>query len=131
MDNSQLILQYIQEMLDLHERAPLGFAQRRKLAMRMKRMAQINARKRKLAMHRSADPKRINRRARHAAVVAIRKRVAGAQGLKYSQLSPSQKSQIDKRVYARGPKMIAAYARRLTPMIRKRQSQRMSRRGSK
>jgi len=68
--------------------------QRRKAALKMRRLRFRIARARKLKKKRMASTDMLVRRARRAARTFIRKRIAGKQGGMYASLSPSQKIQI-------------------------------------
>ena len=102
------------------DRAPLTLQQRMKRKMLMKKLAPKMARKRALAMKRKAGPQQLELRARKAAIMILRKKVAGPKGAKYATLSPSEKIGIDKRV-AKKMGMVGKIARKLLPVIRKKE----------
>lgn len=78
------------------------------------------ARKKALAMKRKASSQQLELRARKAAIMILRKKVAGPKGAKYATLSPSEKIGIDKRV-AKKMGMVGKIARKLLPVIRKKE----------
>jgi hypothetical protein len=78
------------------------------------------ARKRAMAMKRKAGTKQLELRARKAAIMILRKKVAGPKGAKYATLSPAEKMGIDKRVAKKMP-MVGKIAKKLLPIIRKKE----------
>ena len=101
-------------------RAPLTLQQRMKRKMLMKKLAPKMARKRAMAMKRKAGTKQLELRARKAAIMILRKKVAGPKGAKYATLSPSEKIGIDKRV-AKKMGLVGKIAKKLLPVIRKKE----------
>ena len=91
--------------------------QRRKAALKMRRLKFRIARARKIKRKRMATLDMLTRRARRQARNFIRKRIAGKQGEKYVDLSPSQKMAIDKRMIKKMP-FINKMAKRLLPKVR-------------
>ena len=121
MVSSALVDDDDEEEDDVEEdRAPLTLQQRMKRKMLMKKLAPKMARKRALAMKRKAGPQQLELRARKAAIMILRKKVAGPKGAKYATLSPSEKIGIDKRV-AKKMGMVGKIARKLLPVIRKKE----------
>jgi hypothetical protein len=106
------------------DRAPMTIAQRRKAALRMRRLAPRMARFRKIRKKRMATPERLKFRARKQAIMFLRKRAAGKMGEKYRTLSPSQKIGIDKIIMKKRP-MVAKIAQRLMPKVRKSEMERL------
>ena len=105
---------------------PLTIAQRMKIGRRMKRLAPRMARMRKIRSKRMADPKRLERRARKAAIKILRKRFAGKQGQNYAKLSPGSKMSVD-RIVQKKASVIPTLARRLLPKMRKAEMERLKR----
>jgi hypothetical protein len=90
----------IAEEMELDE-SVLSFAQRRKRAMTLRRIApRLKAARLRLAK-RMASTDKLKKRARKQAIQIIRKKVAGQKGASYASLSPGEKIQIDKRVESR------------------------------
>ena len=112
------------DYVEVVERAPLTFMQRIKKARQMKRLAPRLSRLRKIKKFRMAPLKRLQFRARQAALKFLRKRLAGKKGEQYRSLPTSQKINIDKMIAKRGG-MIDKFAKRLMPMIRKKETQRI------
>jgi hypothetical protein len=83
----------------------------------MRRLKFRIARARKIKRKRMATLDMLTRRARRQARNFIRKRIAGKQGEKYVDLSPSQKMAIDKRMIKKMP-FINKMAKRLLPKVR-------------
>ena len=105
-------------------RKPLTIAQRMKIGRRMKRLAPRMARMRKIRAKRMADPKRLEGRARKAAIKILRKRFAGKQGQNYAKLSPGSKMSVD-RIIQKKAGVIPRLAKRLLPKMRKREMERL------
>ena len=91
--------------------------QRRKAGLKMRRLKFRIARARKIKRKRMATLDMLTRRARRQARNFIRKRIAGKQGERYIDLSPSQKIAIDKRMQKKMP-FINKMAKRLLPKVR-------------
>lgn len=100
----------------------LSVAQRRKKGRTMKRFAKRNARKRKISMRKKASNEKLKQRAIKKARGKIKDRLAG--GKKYSDLSMSQKVQIDKRA-SRYKKKVDSIAKRELPAVRKAEMERV------
>ena len=98
--------------------APLTVAQRMKRGRIMKKYASRIAMARKRKAKRKADLTTIKKRARKRAIDVIRKKVAGAQGKAYKDMSAAEKSMIDKKVQKRQA-AIERIAKRLIPQVRK------------
>ena len=113
----QLIEETYQEESDILNERVMTLLQRRKAALKMRRLRFRIARARKLKKKRMASTDMLVRRARRAARTFIRKRIAGKQGGNYASLSPSQKIQIDKRVEKKAA-FINKLARRLLPKVK-------------
>ena len=114
----------------------LSVPERMKVGQRMRRMAKRFAVLRKIRAKRMAPNDRLQYRARKAALLALKRKVAGAQGQKYNELSRSQKMAIDQQVDRRyGSKLatlVGTLSRRLLPNVRKKEMVRLAKaRGSK
>lgn len=107
--------EYEQEEL-INERV-MTLMQRRKAAIKMRRLKFKILRQRKIKAKRMATQDMLTRRARRSARTWIRKRIAGAKGAKYASLSPSEKIQIDKRVEKKQA-IIDKIAKRIMPKIK-------------
>ena len=107
------------------ERKPLSIAQRMAIGRRMKRLAPRMARMRKIRSKRMADPKRLEGRARKAAIKILRKRFAGKQGQNYANLTPGSKMSVD-RIIQKKSAVIGKLAKRLMPKLRKKEMERLS-----
>ena len=102
----------------------LNLAQRRKRAIAFRRAKARILRGRKIAQRRMASKDKLKVRARKKAIQLIRRRVAGAKGLDYANLTPAEKEQIDKRV-AQRKGAIAKIASRLMPKVTKSERERL------
>ena len=102
---------------DYIEERVLTLLQRRKAGLKMRRLKFRIARARKLKRKRMATLPMLQRRARRQARNFVRKRIAGKQGARYVDLSPSQKMQIDKRVEKK-QQFINKMAQRLLPRVK-------------
>ena len=125
LDEDQEIDEEFTDYLD-EVRQPLTIAQRMKIGRRMKRLATRMARMRKIRSKRMADPKRLERRARKAAIKILRKRFAGKQGQNYAKLSPGSKMSVD-RIIQKKASVIPTFAKRLLPKMRKAEMERLKR----
>jgi hypothetical protein len=114
---------FTEEEVLINERV-LTLLQRRKAALKMRRLRFRIARARKLKKKRMASTDMLVRRARRAARTFIRKRIAGKQGANYASLSPSQKIQIDKRVEKKAA-FINKIAKRLLPKVKQAELKRL------
>ena len=83
---------------DLMFEAVLSVAARKKRAMAFKKSKAKIMRGRKIAAKKMASPEKLKLRSRKKAIEVIRKKVAGAKGTDYKNLSPSEKMSIDKKV---------------------------------
>jgi len=95
----------------------LNLMQRRKAALKMRRLKFKIQRMKKLKKKRMATLDMLTRRARRTARTFIRKRIAGKKGEQYADLSPSEKIQIDKRVDQKQA-LIDKIAKRLMPKVK-------------
>lgn len=128
IENAELLEEFTDEVMDqliaedyaveemINERV-MTLLQRRKAALKMRRLRFRIARARKMKRKRMATTDMLTRRARRQARSFIRKRIAGKQGGDYANLSPSQKIQIDKRVEKKAA-FIAKLAKRLMPKVK-------------
>lgn len=102
---------------------------------RLKRAQVFRRNKRKIMVARArmrkkvASTDQLKTRARHKAIQAIRKKVAGAKGIDYNNLSVGEKIQIDKRVEQRKG-AIGRIAAKILPSIRKAELQKLSKRNA-
>lgn len=105
----------------------LNFQQRRARARVMKRFKTKIAMARKRKSMRMADGHALERRARKAAVLLMKKRFAGNMGLNYANLTASQKMAVDKRIQGKEA-LIGRMAKRLLPKIRQKEMLRLQKR---
>ena len=108
----------INEEFEQLDEAPLTMQQRRKRAMIFKRHKSRIKRGREIAKKRMANPAKLMKRARKAAVAAVRKRFAGQKGASYVSLSAAEKIQVDKRIEGKKA-LIDRIAKKLLPKVRK------------
>jgi len=113
----QLIEETYEYEVEMINEKVLNMLQRRKAALKMKRLRFKIQRARKMKKKRMAGMDQLTRRARRAARNFMRKRIAGKQGGDYANLSTSQKIQIDKRVETKAA-MINKIAKRLLPKVK-------------
>lgn len=118
------------EEAEMSEAKVLSIAQRQKLKQRMKVMAKRYARLRKMKAKRMAPADRLRYRSRKAALMLLRKRVAGNRGVSYHSLSPSQRVAIDKSVKQRFgkslDKIVDTISKRTLPFVRKKEMARLA-----
>lgn len=120
----ELVEETYKEESDILNERVMTLLQRRKAALKMRRLRFRIARARKLKKKRMASTDMLVRRARRAARTFIRKRIAGKQGGMYASLSPSQKIQIDKRVEQKSA-FINKLAKRLLPKVKQAELKRL------
>ncbi len=110
---------------DLEEdKKPLSIQQRKKIGLRMKKLAPKMARMKKMKAKKMADPESIKKRAQKAAINVVRKKVAGDRGVNYAELSPSDKISVDKLVKKKSG-MVAKLSKKLIPATRKKEIARL------
>ena len=102
----------------------LTLQQRQKRRLTIKRLGPRIARLRNIKLQRVAQKPALLKRARKAAIMLLKKRVAGEQGQNYSSLSTSQKIQIDRMVEKKLP-LVEKIAKRLLPKIMKKELERI------
>ena len=103
----------------------LTVQQRKAIGRRMKRLAPRMQRKKKIAQKRMATPQKLIKRANAAALNILRKKMAGAAGAKYSELSPQQKVSVDKRIEKKKAAFVQKMRARLMPKIKKKEMERL------
>ena len=108
----------------IEERAPLTLQQRIKKARIMKRLAPKLKRQRQIKKFRMAPTERLVQRARKLARNLLRKKMAGKRGEGYQSLSPSAKIQVDQLI-AKKASSVERIAKRLLPMVRKKEIERI------
>ena len=106
------------------DRKPLPIQQRVARGRLLKKLAPKMARARKMKAKRMADPNQLKIRAQKAAIAAVRKKVAGQKGVKYAELSPNDKMNVDKLVQKKSA-LIAKLAKKQLPKIRKAEQERL------
>lgn len=104
--------------------APLTLAQRRKRARIMKRYAPKIAVARRRKARRKATMDVLKKRARKRAINIVRKKVAGARGKSYAEMTPGEKIMIDKKIQKRQA-LIDRLAKKLVPQVRKIEAERL------
>lgn len=124
LDEDETLDEEFDEFLELNERAPLTVQQRFAIGRRMRRLQPKIKRRREIMKRRMADPKRLEKRSRKAAIKLLRKRFAGKQGANYASLSPSAKISVD-RIIAKKMAMVGKISKRLLPRIRKAEMERL------
>ena len=110
---------------DLMFEAVLSVAARRKRAMSFKKAKSKIMRGRKIAAKKMASPEKLKLRARKKAIEVIRKKVAGAKGTDYKNLSPSEKMSIDKKVEKKKG-LIAKIAKKQFQGVKKAEKERLA-----
>ncbi len=102
----------------------LSVAGRRKKAIAMKRNRLKLKRSRARMKYRFAGKTQLKKRARRAAVSAIKRRLGGKAGRNYSSASLGQKASVD-RIIAKRKSIIGKIATRNAPKVRKAESERL------
>jgi nicotinic acid mononucleotide adenylyltransferase len=106
------------------ERKPLTIAQRRKRGMVMKRFKTKIKMAREKAKRRMASTDKLKQRAKRKARNIIRDRLMKSKS--YSEMTPSEKIALDKRLMRISPAAINRIAVKQLPMVRKAEIQRLS-----
>ena len=101
--------------------------QRRKIGLRMKRLAKKTAIARKRALNKRASNEKLEKRARKAAKNVLRKKLAGKMGANYASLSATEKIMVDKRVEKAAP-AIGKIMKKLLPSVKKAEGERLKKR---
>ena len=96
----------------------LNMQQRRARSLTMRKYKGKIAAARKRMAKKAATMDKLKARARKAAIVIIRKKIAGKKGENYAKLGPGEKMMIDKRVEKK-KSAVDKIAKRLLPMVRK------------
>ena len=109
---------------DLEERKPLNIAQRRKLAIRMKRLSKSGAfkKKRELSLRRVASSDKLMKRAMKRAKMIMIKKFYG--NIDYANLPISAKMKIDMQLQNKAS-MIPKIANKLVRVMRKQEVERV------
>ena len=110
---------------DLMFEAVLSVADRKKRAMSFKKAKSKIMRGRKIAAKKMASPEKLKLRSRKKAIEVIRKKVAGAKGTDYKNLSPSEKMSIDKKVEKKKG-LIAKIAKKQLQGVKKAEKERLA-----
>jgi len=108
----------------LEERGPLSVMQRRRRGMVMKRYKSKIAAARRRARRRKASPEKLKTRAQRKALEIIRKRLA--KNKKYSEMSPTEKIALDKRLARVSKAVLNRIAKRELPKVRKAEAERLA-----
>jgi len=102
----------------------VNLIQRRKRAMALRRRMPKMKMKRKILRTRLASNEKLKQRAMRMAKQNLRRRIAGARGVKYNSLSAAEKINIDNRLKGREAQ-IRNMARRMMPTVRKGEQKRL------
>jgi hypothetical protein len=105
--------------------AVLNYSQRIKKSINMRRNKNRLSRARDRARKRLATQDALQKRARRAATVIVRRIVAGKLGLEYNDLAVSQKMMIDAKV-AQKKSLVNRLSRKLMPVIIKKERERLA-----
>jgi len=118
-------VEMVKEEIELEEKT-LSLQQRQKRRLTMKRLGPRIARIRKIKAKRMANKESLLKRARKAAILLIKKRIAGQRGGEYKTLSPSEKIAVDRMAEKRmTPSAIDRIAKKLYPKIMKKEIARL------
>lgn len=113
----------IQEDEDLQEKEPLSIQQRRKRGLQMKRFKTKIKIGRERSKRKMANKEKLMKRSRKKALEFIRNRLMKQK--KYSEMSPTEKIALDKRVQKINPKVLDRIAKRLFPKVRAAEKERL------
>ncbi len=132
-DSAEAVYQAVKEGMGLmedytdevnEERKPLTIAQRRKRGMTMRRYRSKIKMSREKAKRRMASPEKLKLRAQRKARGIIRDRLMKSK--KYSEMTPTEKVALDKRLLRFSPTAIQRIAKRQLPIVRKAEMQRLA-----
>ena len=124
VDKKKVYALVAKNMTEEIDEAVLNIQQRKARARLMKKLAPKMARARKMKAKRMADPNQLKVRAQKAAIAIVRKKVAGDKGVKYADLSPNDKMNVDKQVQKKSA-LIQKLAKKQLPKIRKKEQERL------
>jgi phosphopantetheine adenylyltransferase len=109
---------------NLEERAPLSISQRKARGRTMRRYSKRIAMAKKRAARRKASPEKLKIRARKKAREILRTKLAA--GKKYSEMTPAEKVQLDKRLLRVPATTLDRIATRQLPSVRKGELERLA-----
>lgn len=114
-------------MLELTERKALGLAQRRKMAIRMRKMMKNPATQAKIerTKKRLAGNDKIRKRALKLAKAIIIQKYAGMDKAKYQTLPIAQRLEIDNRIVSKKGAVIQKIAKKLMTKLKKAELERL------
>ena len=128
----QIFKQSVEAILNeehLEERIrPMSYSERIKKAQTMKRFARRIEMARERAQQRRATPEKINQRSHKKAIEIIRSKIL--KDRQYGDLSPTEKNVIDARLMFIPQAVIDRIARKMVPVVRRAENERMSQRRS-
>jgi hypothetical protein len=114
-------------MVELTERKALGLAQRRKLGMRMRRLAKSSTFQAKVQRKRMrlADPAALKSRAMKQAKSKVIQKFSGMDKSDYMDLPVQQRIEIDNRIVAKKGAFIQKIAKKLLQKVKKAEMERL------
>ena len=114
-------------MQSLPEKKAMSFAQRRKVGIRMGRMARSSAFQAKLKRLRGkmATPEKLMRRARKQAKMLAIKKFGGVSAKNYAQMPASKRVTFDNRILATKGAFIQKVAKKLLRTVRQKELERL------
>ena len=114
-------------MTDLVERKAINLAQRRKMALRMKKLTRSSAFKAKVARKKLklATPEQLHKRALKKAKQLVIKKFAGHSPADFAKLSPAAKMEIDMRITSKKGAAIQKIAKKQMMKMKKQEVERL------
>ena len=114
-------------MLDLGERKAVSFQTRRKMAMRMRKMAKSSSFKAKVARKRMklATPDMLHKRALKQAKALIIQKFSGMSRAEYMELPPARRVELDNRIVSKKGAAIQKIAKKLMVKLKKQEVERL------
>jgi len=114
-------------MTDLVERKAINLAQRRKMALRMKKLTRSSAFKAKVARKKLklATPEQLHKRALKKAKQMIIQKFAGHSPSDFAKLSPAAKMEIDMRITSKKGAAIQKIAKKQMMKMKKQEVERL------
>jgi hypothetical protein len=114
-------------MLELNEKKAVSMQQRRKMALRMKKLTKSSAFKAKVARRKNklATPDMLHKRALKKAKMLVLKKFAGLDAKKYAELPPAARIEVDNRITSKKHMVIQKIAKKMMVKLKKAEVERL------
>ena len=114
-------------MLELNEKKAVSMQQRRKMALRMRKLTKSSAFKAKVARRKNklATPDMLHKRALKKAKMLVLKKFAGLDAKKYAELPPAARIEVDNRITSKKHMVIQKIAKKMMVKLKKAEVERL------